>query len=67
MTEENKSSPEINALALARSTGLDKAALQFPEDVEVAVRTAMQARASLSAPDDPAAEPWPPMQMRIRT
>jgi hypothetical protein len=60
---------ELEARALIRQAGLDKAAMEFPEDVAVAIKTAAQARSGLVAlaPDNVAAEPWPPMRMRSAT
>jgi hypothetical protein len=54
----------LDAHALARSAGLDKATRQFPDDVAVAARTAAEVRSAMPALDDVAAEPWPPMRMR---
>ena len=49
-------------LALARQTGLDKALADFPEDVAAAATMAEGHRAAMDAPENPTAEPWPPMQ-----
>ena len=49
-------------LALARQAGLDKALADFPEDVAVAAAQAEGHRAAINAPENPQAEPWPPMQ-----
>jgi hypothetical protein len=69
MKKQNSLEPELEARALIRQAGLDQAAMQFPEDVAVAMKTAAQARGALSAlaPDNVAAEPWPPMRMRSAT
>ena len=64
MAAKKASESTIDAHALARAAGLDKAAKQFPDDVAVAVQTAAQARSAMPALDDIAAEPWPPMRMR---
>ena len=69
MEKQNALEPELEARALVRQAGLEEAAMEFPEDVAVAMKTAAQARAALSAlaPDNVAAEPWPPMRMRSAT
>ena len=54
--------PDVGALA--RAAGLDKAFKQFPQDVEIAAKTAQQTSAAIGAPDNVAAEPWPPMRVR---
>ena len=48
--------------ALARIAGLDRALTEFPEDVAAAFSQAGLHRGVMRAPEDPAAEPWPPMQ-----
>lgn len=60
-----KSAPD--AFELACAAGLDKAVMQFPQDVTVAAETAARARAALCAPDNAMAEPWPPMRIRNAT
>ena len=55
---------EIDALALARNVGLEKAVQQFPDDVIAAAQAAAHTRNALPATNDPAAEPWPPMRTR---
>ncbi|MBK5206881.1 MAG: hypothetical protein JJD98_16215 [Polaromonas sp.] len=69
MEKQNVLEPELEARALIRQAGLGKAAMEFPEDVAVAMKTAAQARSGLVAfaPDNVAAEPWPPMRMRNAT
>lgn len=57
-----ESAPDANALA--RAAGLELAAERFPEDIAVAAQSAANARSSMPALDDPAAEPWPPMRVR---
>ena len=57
-----ESAPDANALA--RTAGLELAVKQFPQDIAVAAQSAANARSSMPALDDPAAEPWPPMRMR---
>ena len=47
---------------LARRAGLQKALEEFPADVEAAARQAATAVAGIAPPDDPRAEPWPPMR-----
>ena len=47
---------------LARRAGLDKALAEFPEDVAAAAEQASGAVARMKAPNDPRAEPWPPMR-----
>lgn len=51
-------------LAAARAAGLTKAAHAFPEDVLVAASAAEMARNNFHAPEDPKAEPWPPMRVK---
>ena len=48
--------------ALARLAGLDRALADFPDDVAAAAAQALGHRGALQAPEDPAAEPWPPMR-----
>ncbi len=48
---------------LARRAGLDKALVQFPDDVAAAAAQADGIAARIHAPTDPAAEPWPPMRV----
>ena len=48
--------------ALARLAGLDKALAEHREDVEAAFSQAGLHRGVMHAPEDPAAEPWPPMR-----
>jgi hypothetical protein len=48
---------------LARRAGLDKALREFPEDVAAAAKQAESAVAAMQAPNDPRAEPWPPMRV----
>ena len=49
-------------LALARLAGLDKALADFPADVAAAAAQAEGQGAAMSAPENPQAEPWPPMR-----
>ncbi|HUN43470.1 MAG TPA: hypothetical protein VMU81_24510 [Acetobacteraceae bacterium] len=51
--------------ALARAAGLEKALAVFPEDVAAAVAQALNNAGVIQVPDDPAAEPWPPMRAGI--
>lgn len=46
---------------LARLAGLEQALAAFPDDVHAAAAQALSHREMLQAPEDPAAEPWPPM------
>lgn len=48
--------------ALARLAGLDRALAEHREDVIAAFSQASAHRGVMHAPEDPAAEPWPPMQ-----
>jgi hypothetical protein len=59
---QEKKMEERDVLAQARAAGLDKAAGEFPQDVQEAALAARQARKSLRAPEDATAEPWPPMR-----
>lgn len=47
---------------LAHAAGLDKALAEFPDDVALAVRQAFGNQGAIDYPNDPAAEPWPPMR-----
>ncbi len=47
---------------LARQAGLDKALAEFPDDVAAAAEQALGNKGGIRFPEDPAAEPWPPMQ-----
>ncbi|MBS0547201.1 MAG: hypothetical protein JSR24_05590 [Proteobacteria bacterium] len=47
---------------LARRAGLQKAMAEFPDDVIAAARQAADVAATIVAPEDPRAEPWPPMR-----
>lgn len=47
---------------LARLAGLEKALAAFPDDVLAAAAQALAHREVMQAPEDPAAEPWPPMR-----
>jgi hypothetical protein len=49
--------------ALAKAAGLDKALAEFPADIEAAAAQAMGHAEAVLYPKDPAAEPWPPMQV----
>ena len=53
---------ERDVLAQARAAGLDRAVDAFPQDVLAAAEAALQTRRSLRPPEDPTAEPWPPMR-----
>jgi hypothetical protein len=48
--------------ALAKLAGLEKMLADHPDDVAVAFTSALGHRNVMQAPEDPAAEPWPPMQ-----
>jgi hypothetical protein len=49
-------------VALAKAAGLEKALVEFPEDIAVAAAQAMNNTGGVRTPTDPAAEPWPPMR-----
>lgn len=49
--------------ALARAAGLDKALADFPDDVAAAAAQATTNADVVQFPQDPAAEPWPPMRV----
>ncbi len=51
--------------ALARAAGLDKALAEFPDDVAAAAAQALNNTGVIQVPDDPAAEPWPPMRAGV--
>ena len=48
---------------LAGRAGLQKALAEFPDDVEAAATQAAAAVENMKPPDDPRAEPWPPMRV----
>jgi hypothetical protein len=50
---------------LARAAGLDKALVEFPNDVALAVEQAFGNQDAIEYPADPAAEPWPPMRAGV--
>jgi hypothetical protein len=50
---------------LAHAAGLDKALAQFPDDVAMAAEQALGNRGAVAYPEDPAAEPWPPMRAGV--
>lgn len=52
-------------IALARRAGLDKALAEHPRDVADAAAQASLHRGIMKAPEDPAAEPWPPMRAGV--
>ncbi len=47
---------------LARRAGLARALAEFPDDVAASARQAADVAARIKAPQDPRAEPWPPMR-----
>ena len=47
---------------LARAAGLEKALAEFPEDVAAAAAQALNNAEGIQLPNEPAAEPWPPMR-----
>lgn len=51
--------------ALARAAGLEKALAEFPEDVAAAAAQALNNAGAIQVPDDPSAEPWPPMRAGV--
>jgi hypothetical protein len=51
--------------ALARAAGLEKALAEFPDDVAAAAAQALNNAGGIQVPDDPAAEPWPPMRAGV--
>ena len=67
MSEKNVKQSQEELLALARRAGLDTAVEKFPEDVLAAADAAAKARSAYAPPDNPAAEPWPPMRTGART
>ncbi len=52
-------------IALAKAAGLEKALVQFPDDVAAAAAQALNNAGAVKVPTDPAAEPWPPMRAGI--
>lgn len=51
---------------LARRAGLDRALAEFPDDVAAAAAQADALGATIGAPSDHVAEPWPPMRTAPR-
>jgi hypothetical protein len=49
---------------LARMAGLERALERFPDDLQIAARTALKVRASFQAPSDNTAEVWPVMRVK---
>jgi hypothetical protein len=49
--------------ALARAAGLERALADFPDDVAAAAAQAINNARVVQLPQDPAAEPWPPMRV----
>jgi hypothetical protein len=47
---------------LAHAAGLGKAWAEFPDDVSAAAEQALGNQDAIRYPQDPAAEPWPPMR-----
>lgn len=47
---------------LARRAGLHKALAEFPDDVAAAAGQAGNLAEKIKTPEDPRAEPWPPMK-----
>ena len=64
MTSEDAADPmdEQLVFALARIAGLHRALEKFPADVAAAAAQAFAHRSVVQAPEDPTAEPWPPMR-----
>ncbi len=47
--------------SLAHAAGLQKALIEFPDDVAAAAAQALNNAGAVQVPTDPTAEPWPPM------
>lgn len=56
---------ELLVAVLARAAGLEKALAEFPEDVAAAAAQALNNAGVIQMPEDPAAEPWPPMRAGV--
>jgi hypothetical protein len=48
--------------ALAKRAGLQKALAEYPDDVAAAASQAGSIADKIKTPEDPRAEPWPPMK-----
>ena len=48
--------------ALVRAAGLEDTFAAYPEDVRAAAAQALRTAGAIAEPEDPRAEPWPPMQ-----
>ncbi len=51
--------------ALAKAAGLEKALVEYPDDVAIAAAQALDNAGAVQYPTDPAVEPWPPMRPGI--
>jgi hypothetical protein len=49
-------------IALVKAAGLERALAEFPGDVAAAAAQALANAGAVRVPDDPRAEPWPPMR-----
>jgi len=49
---------------LGRLAGLEQTLERFPDDVQIAARTALNIRASFKSPPDNTTELWPVMQVK---
>jgi hypothetical protein len=58
----DKSIDDAQIMCIARAAGLHKAIDRFPDDIRAAARGAAQARDAFEPPENPTAEPWPPMR-----
>jgi len=51
--------------ALVRAAGLERSFAAFPDDVRAAADQALRTAGAITAPENPTAEPWPPMRAGI--
>jgi hypothetical protein len=48
--------------ALVRAAGLERTFGKFPDDVRAAAEQALRTAGAIPVPENPTAEPWPPMR-----
>jgi hypothetical protein len=66
MPASDETIARAHVLTAAQRSGLEKAVAGHPDDVLAAAEAAAKARAAFGLPEDPAAEPWPPMRVQGR-
>jgi len=51
--------------ALVRAAGLERTFAKFPGDVRAAAAQALRTAGAIPVPENPTAEPWPPMRAGV--